>query len=90
MTDTMINPESLKTIRKARKLSRPRLARLTGLTERQVARLEGGVPARDNLSSAMVLRVAQALQVDPLDLSGEAPTDHEIQPMSKSSCSCCG
>ncbi len=40
MTTLTIDPLRLKTVRKARKLGRPKLAKLVSLTERQLTKLE--------------------------------------------------
>lgn len=47
MTENRLDPARLKTIRKARKIGRPKLARLAGMTERQIARLEGAARRAD-------------------------------------------
>ncbi len=39
MTTLTIDPQRLKTVRKARKLGRPKLAKLVSLTERQLTKL---------------------------------------------------
>ncbi|MFY0618789.1 helix-turn-helix transcriptional regulator [Shimia sp.] len=93
MTAMSIDADTLKTLRKARKLGRPKLAKLAGLTERQVARLEGAAPMRDALAQDSVLRIAAALGVSAEVLFGDAPlTDFDLQPAAKSSCTsgCCG
>ncbi len=45
MTTLTIDAARLKTVRKARKIGRPKLAKLVGLTERQLAKLETGTTA---------------------------------------------
>ncbi|WP_435171685.1 helix-turn-helix transcriptional regulator [Falsirhodobacter sp. 1013] len=74
---TSIQPERLNQIRRARGLGRPRLAKLSGLTERQIARLEGAVPARDTCTEDTVLRLASALQVRPEALTSSTPITSE-------------
>nr|WP_247738897.1 helix-turn-helix domain-containing protein [Shimia sp. R9_2] len=80
----------MKSVRKARKLGRPKLAKLTSLTERQLTKLEtasnGAV-----LPEATVIRIAGALGIPALALTGELPLiEDDLQPVAKtSSCSCC-
>lgn len=88
----MIDAATLKSVRKARKVSRPRLARLAGMSERQVARLEGAGPVMAAATPDVTLRIAEALRVDPSALSGSVGVgDQDIQPMSQTTCgSGCG
>ncbi len=93
MDDLTIRPEILKTVRKARKLGRSRLARLSGLTERQISRLEGATPIKSGLQSDTILRVATALNVPAGVLAGTIPlNDDDLSPASKVTCTngCCG
>lgn len=91
MTPLTIDPTTLKSLCKARKLGRPRLAREAGLTERQVARLEGGGPAQGSVTPEQVVKLSAMLQVSADVLVGAAPL-HELDlaPRAKSPCSCCG
>ena len=93
MTATTIDAEKLKTIRKARKLGRPKLAKLSGVTERQIARLEGAAPMREAVSVATIERISVALQVPAGTLTGALQIiDSDLEPVSKAGggCSCCG
>ena len=84
-----ICPTTLKSLRKARKLGRPKLAKMSGLTERQVARLEGAAPDR-GVDADSVARLAVALHVAPGVLTGaEAVTDLDLATPAKPSCGCC-
>ncbi|MEM1130187.1 MAG: helix-turn-helix transcriptional regulator [Pseudomonadota bacterium] len=94
MATMTIDAEKLKTVRKARKLGRPRLARLTGLTERQIARLEGAAPARADICDGTILRISAVLQVPVEALTGTLPlAEDDLSPASempaKGGCSCC-
>lgn len=92
MTEILINDSVLKTVRKARKIGRTRLAKLTGLTERQITRLETGKGAR--ISQTALNQISVALQVPPEVFTGEQPiTDDDLLPASEvcqTGCSCCG
>ncbi|MEM8570046.1 MAG: XRE family transcriptional regulator [Pseudomonadota bacterium] len=92
MTALVIDSEKLKTIRKARKLGRGRLAKLSGLTERQIARLEGSVPLVGSGGAQAIERLSAALGVPPGALSGDLPLiDDDLEPASKTRCTngCC-
>lgn len=67
---SILQPKRLSEIRKARGVGRPRLAKLSGLTERQIARLEGAIPSKGTHSEDTILRLASALQVRPETLTG--------------------
>lgn len=93
MENVEIQPNNLKTICKARKLGRQRLAKLSGLTERQIARLEGAGPAEGRLASDVVVKVSGALNVPPDVLTGAMPmSDEDLTPASEAKCTngCCG
>ena len=93
MNDAAIQPEILKTVRKARKLGRTRLAKLSGMTERQIARLEGAAPLNGGLGADTILKVATALNVPTGVLAGTIPlADEDLTPASDSKCTngCCG
>lgn len=92
MTGQILDADRLKTVRKARKLGRPRLARLAGLTERQVTRLEGAGTAV-GLGPDAVLRLSAALQIPAEALTGALPlSEDDLSPASQSTCTsgCCG
>ncbi|MEM7732322.1 MAG: helix-turn-helix domain-containing protein [Pseudomonadota bacterium] len=87
-----IDAKVLKTVRKARKVSRPKLAKWTGLTERQISKLEGA--AICEVEPAKMMCLSEALQVPAVVLSGEEPvSDMDMVPLSTPCCSnkgCCG
>ncbi|SNT75397.1 helix-turn-helix domain-containing protein [Paracoccus seriniphilus] len=86
-----ILPERVQELRRARGLGRSKLAKLSGLTERQVARLEGALPWKGELTADMANRIAAALQVQPETLLGDQPlteVDLAAAPRTRS-CSCC-
>ena len=91
LADIVIDAPTLKTIRKARKLGRPRLARMAGVSERQLSRLEqaaGGAMKADT-----VTRLAMALEVPEAVLTGAMPmAEADLTPMATSKCTsgCCG
>lgn len=72
-----IQPDRLNQIRRARGLGRPRLAKLSGLTERQIARLEGAIVSNEKCTDDTILRLASALQVRPEALTSLAPVTSE-------------
>lgn len=86
-----ISPQKIQELRRARGFGRSKLAKLSGLTERQVARLEGALPWKGELTSGMALRIASALQVQPETLLGDQPlTEMDlVSAAPTSSCSCC-
>lgn len=93
MTDAAIIATTLRTIRKARKLGRPRLARMAGLSERQLSKLEGAKADPNLLQSGMISKLATALAVPEAVLSGEMPlSDADLTPMADTKCKsgCCG
>lgn len=82
-----IQPKRLTEIRKARGVGRPRLAKLSGLTERQIARLEGAIPSKGIDTEDTILRLASALQVRPETLmSTEALTSEDFLVVPQSRC----
>ncbi|GIT91066.1 hypothetical protein JANAI62_15210 [Jannaschia pagri] len=91
MTETNVLAERVKTIRKARKIGRPKLSKLVGVTERQVTRIETGqMPV---LPEALALRLSDALQVPVQALTGDVPlTDADLTEAPVSTCTsgCCG
>lgn len=72
-----IQPKRLTEICKARSVGRPRLAKFSGLTERQIARLAGAIPSDGTHSEDTFLRLASALQVRPETLTGTEPLTSE-------------
>ncbi len=91
MVPETILPERLKTIRKARKIGRTKLAKLSGLTERQLTKLETAKGV--DLPATSLMQLAHVLQVTPYVLTGEFALDEsDLQPASTSSCTsgCCG
>lgn len=93
MTGTLVTVDAaaLKSVRKARKLGRPRLARAVGVTERQIARLEGVGVAGDGVAPELVVKLSAVLDISPDVLIGEQELhDLDLTPRAKSSCSCCG
>lgn len=92
MTTATIQAERLKTIRKARKIGRAKLAKLSGLTERQVARMESAAPGAA-ISAALLAELSSSLQVAQQTLTGEIPmTEADLQPAANLICTsgCCG
>lgn len=89
-----LDPDRLNSVRRARKLGRPKLAKLAGVTERQIARLEGSEPLSRELTHNLVARIAAALQIAPEVLTGEAPlTEADLSQASATpTCrtGCCG
>lgn len=91
MSDLEIVSERVKTIRKARKIGRSKLAKLTGLTERQLTKIETAGTAP--LPEVTVGRLAAALGVPTPTLTGHLQMiDDDLQQEQKSSCTsgCCG
>ncbi|SFV38534.1 hypothetical protein SAMN05216456_3485 [Devosia crocina] len=92
MSEAMIiDPERLVLVRKTRKIGRPKLAKLTGLSERAIARLEGALNAKGDVPLATVHRIAIALQVRPELLTGQLPfTMAALLPTEVPDCCSCG
>ncbi len=93
MTSTPIVSQTLKTVRKARKIGRPKLAKLAGLTERQIARLEGAGSMNVAVPQDTVVRIAAVLQVPAETLTGQLELiDSDLVPASETKCTsgCCG
>lgn len=88
MTAIAIDPMRLKTIRKARKIGRPKLGKFAGLSERQMARVEGGAAG---LSVAQLEIVADVLQVPAPVLTGDLPmAEDDLAPAERCTKGCCG
>ncbi len=91
MADIAVDATRLKSIRKARKIGRPKLAKLTGLTERQLTKLETAKTAM--VAETVLLKVSDALQVPLPALTGEIDVSPEdLQPSAVTTCTsgCCG
>lgn len=73
----MIHPDRLRAIRMSRNLSRDRLALEAQVSARQIARIEGAVEAVAARATT-IERLAQALNVNPDVLSGDAPLPPEV------------
>lgn len=85
--------QRIKTIRKARKMGRAKLAKLSGLNERQIARIERGEVKDARLDNLQLEQISSALQVMRETLLGEVPlTDADLKPVSTVGCNsgCCG
>ncbi|MEP2717173.1 XRE family transcriptional regulator [Pseudophaeobacter sp.] len=86
-----IRSDRLKSIRKGRKIGRPRLAKLSGLTERKLAKIEA--ESLSLMPRSIVARLSDALQVPQPTLTGDFPvTDADTSPLEKEKCTsgCCG
>lgn len=86
-----IDADRLKAVRKARKTGRPKLAKLAGITERQVAKIEAKAVAA--VSEGVLLRLSDALQVPAPALTGDFPLiQDDLEPMAAKTCrnGCCG
>jgi transcriptional regulator with XRE-family HTH domain len=92
MTDLIkIDSERLKAIRKGRKIGRPKLAKLSGMTERKLAKIEA--ETLSILPQSTVAKLADALHVPEPPLTGEVRlTQEDLNPIAKSTCTsgCCG
>ena len=91
VSEIAIDPNRLKTVRKARKVGRPKLAKLSGLTERKLAKIEAG--QQSLLSEALVLKLSDALNVPSPTLTGQFPlTEDDLKQETTSDCTsgCCG
>ena len=86
-----IKSDRVKAIRKGRKVGRPKLAKLVGLTERKLAKIEA--EASSILPRQTVTKLSTALQVPEPTLTGLLPlTKEDLEPVVKSKCTtgCCG
>lgn len=93
MPTQTLDATRLKAVRKARKIGRPKLARLTGLTERQISKLEAAGPAGGSVTDDALDRISQILQVPVPALTGDLPLmEEDLQPSAPSTCTngCCG
>ena len=90
MVDIAVEPVRIKTIRKARKIGRPKLAKLAGLSERQLAKLETSTAT--TLDASLLERLSHALQVPLPTLTGEFEmVEDDLKPASTQKCTsgCC-
>lgn len=91
MTELTIDTDRLKTIRKARKIGRAKLAKLSGLTERKLAKIES--EQQSLLPETLILKLSAALKVPGPTLTGQFPlTEDDLRQNIGSSCKsgCCG
>jgi transcriptional regulator with XRE-family HTH domain len=92
MTDLMhIKSDRLKAIRKGRKIGRPKLAKLSGLTERKLAKIE--TETSTALPPSIIAKLSAALQVPEPTLTGDFPLiEEDLNPVAKTQCKsgCCG
>jgi len=85
-----IKSARLKAIRKDRKIGRPKLAKLSGLTERKLAKIEAETSSI--LPHSTVAILSDVLQVPEPTLTGDFPLNEEdLKPLTKSQCTsgCC-
>ena len=90
MAELQIKTGQLKSIRVARKIGRPKLAKQVGISERQLAKIEKSETAK--LSSNKVSRLSEALQITTMTLTGEyAVSESDLEPIKKpkSTTGCC-
>jgi len=86
-----IKSDRLKAIRKGRKIGRPKLAKLSGVTERKLAKIEA--EGSSVLPQSTLAMLADILQVPEPTLTGDFPlTEEDLKPLSKPQCTsgCCG
>lgn len=85
-----LDRDRLKSVRKARKVGRPKLAKLAGLTERSRTKLESSGPQLQPVPDETLTRIAAVLQVPVLVLTGDLDlADDDLAPAAKPSCGCC-
>jgi len=85
-----IMSDRLKAIRKGRKIGRPKLAKLSGLTERKLAKIEA--ESLSVLPQLTVANLSDVLQVTVPTLTGDFPlTEEDLKPLTQSKCTsgCC-
>ena len=75
-----IDSDRLRTIRRRKKLSRPDLKRASGITARTIQRLENEPDKSKSPREDTVMRLAEALDVEPGVLTGELPLPEPDQP----------
>ncbi|MEM8540112.1 MAG: helix-turn-helix transcriptional regulator [Pseudomonadota bacterium] len=91
MTTIVIDAAQFKTIRRARKIGRSKLAKLSGISERQVEKIENSDATPINEEA--MHRISEALRVPVLVLTGQVPPiDEDLQPLVAPKCTsgCCG
>lgn len=84
--------ERFKIIRKARKIGRGKLAKLSGLTERQITRIEQGDISANELSAEQLEQIACSLKISEQALLGGVPLEKgDLLPDAALQChnSCC-
>lgn len=85
-----IDAATLKTVRTARKVGRPKLAKLIGVTERQISKLESAEAGAGEIPAFQLMRISEALMVPMAVLSGEDPiTEADLRPLSSACCTRC-
>lgn len=92
MATVQIEAARVKQVRTARKIGRPKLAKLTGLTERQIAKIEGEAPAKVSVTDGVAVKLAGALQLPVGALIGELQLlEEDLAPIvvHGSGCGCC-
>ena len=75
-----IDSDRLRALRKRQKLSRPDLKRASGITARTIQRLENEPDKSKSTREDTVMRLAEALDVEPGVLTGELPLPEPDQP----------
>ncbi|MEP2640429.1 helix-turn-helix transcriptional regulator [Roseobacter sp.] len=92
MTDLVeIKSDRLKAIRKGRKIGRPKLAKLSGLTERKLAKIEADTTFM--VPQSTVAKLSDALHVPEPTLTGVFPlSQDDLNPIEAPQCTsgCCG
>ncbi|WP_147112371.1 XRE family transcriptional regulator [Tateyamaria sp. syn59] len=91
MNSVTVDRDRIKAIRKSRKIGRPKLAKLAGLTERQIAKIE--TDSAPVVAENLLVQVSDALHVPVQTLTGEFPLIAEdLEPASAKKCTsgCCG
>lgn len=93
MATLTIVPERVKVLRNAHKIGRSKFAKLTGMTERQIAKLEAGDAGDATISEDVAARIAAVLHIPVPALTGELPlVADDLTPPSAPKCTsgCCG
>lgn len=90
MLEIEIKTEQLKAIRVARKIGRPKLAKLVGISERNLTKIEKSETA--TLTQSTISKLSHALQISSMTLTGEFPVaENDLKPIQKPTCKtgCC-
>ena len=74
-----IDSERLRTLRKRKGFTRPQLAKLSGITERTIQRLEREPHQSQKTREDTVIRLAKPLGVEPGVLTGELPLPESMK-----------